>query len=81
MPLYEYSCECGETFEKVRPIAERHNVQCDCGQMGKLKMSSWGRVLIAGWHKVVNSNGITIAAKQTTQCNATLPERVHGSRF
>ena len=36
MPLYDYSCQCGKTFEDNAPIAEcKEPADCDCGQKAK----------------------------------------------
>lgn len=36
MPLYDYQCECGNSFEEVRPMAERACAPCaKCGSMAK----------------------------------------------
>lgn len=48
MPLYEYVCrDCGNRFEKMRPVAERLSAP-DCpacaGQRAALAMSAPGRV-------------------------------------
>lgn len=32
MPQYRYHCEsCGSEFSKFKTMAERHNVECECG--------------------------------------------------
>ena len=64
MPLYEYKCECGEEFEALRGIEDRHNVVCECGKVPKLKISKWGRVLVAGWFTVVGGDGTILSRKQ-----------------
>ena len=34
MPLYEYKCECGNRFEDLNSIANRHRAECiHCGKM------------------------------------------------
>ena len=38
MPNYEYTCECGKTFEKIMRMQDRHTVQCSCGRLAKLKI-------------------------------------------
>ena len=35
MPIWEYSCECGETFMRHCPIAKADDQICDCGLKGK----------------------------------------------
>ena len=81
MPLYEYKCGCGNKFETIRSIAQRHDVKCPCGNVPKLMISSWGRVLVAAWDTVVGSNGEVLSRKQSTGDIPMLPEKVHGSRF
>ena len=81
MPLYDYKCKCGEIFEAVNSIADRHTATCICGRMAKKKMSSWGRVIFAAYDTVVNSNGIAVSRKQSTEEIPMLPEKVHGGRF
>ena len=66
MPLYEYRCECGKQFESVRSIDNRHNAMCKCGNIAKLKVSSWGRVIIASFFTVVR-DGKILEKKQITE--------------
>lgn len=41
MPMYEYKCECGNAFEDLNRIAERHQAECLlCGRMAKVIMSA-----------------------------------------
>lgn len=73
MPLYEYECECGERFEKRRSIAERYLVRCDaCGKTPKLRISAWGRVLVAAPFTVVGHDGTILDRRQTTERTALL---------
>ncbi len=81
MPLYEYKCTCGNQFELLRSIADRHSTTCKCSKVATLQISSWGRVIVAGWDRVVNSDGVVVAARQSTDYTSPLPERVHGSRI
>ena len=40
MPLYEYRCECGKEYQKLRAIAKRGDpVVCDCGSQCKKLIS------------------------------------------
>ena len=32
MPLYEYHCECGHTFEKIEPWQLPQERMCKCGR-------------------------------------------------
>ena len=81
MPLYEYTCDCGAQFEAIRSIADRHGAACPCGGTAKLKVSHWGRVIVAGYDTVVGHDGTVLSRKQTTEQTPMLPEKVHGSRF
>ena len=81
MPLYEYNCDCGKSFEALKSIAGRHNTICECGKVAKLKISAWGRVLIAGFDTVVGHDGTILSRKQSTEQTPMLPEKVHGGRF
>ena len=81
MPLYEYECECGKKFEALRGIENRHNVTCECGKEPNLKVSKWGRVLIAAPFTVVGNDGIILSKTQSTECIPILPEKVHGGRY
>jgi len=40
MPLYEYSCECGRTFEELVPMDKRHDVLCSCGRKPQILIGS-----------------------------------------
>jgi hypothetical protein len=36
LPIYDYSCECGKTFEVAKAMAEATNVEhCSCGRIGQ----------------------------------------------
>ncbi len=40
MPLYEYKCQCGKTFEAIMSIDLRHEAHCpDCGRLARKKLS------------------------------------------
>jgi len=66
MPIYEYRCECGKEFEALRGIENRHDVTCECGKVPKLKVSKWGRMLIAGTFTVVGGDGTILEKRPTT---------------
>ncbi len=74
MPLYEFECECGEKFEVLRSIENRYNVTCECGKMPKLKISKWGRVLVADWFTVVGGDGTILSRKQVVDDPSPLKE-------
>ena len=81
MPLYDYKCGCGESFEAKKSIADRHTAICICGRAAKKQMSPWGRVIFAAYDTVVDCNGIVVSKKQSTEEIPMLPEKVHGGRF
>ena len=70
MPLYEYECECGRKFESLMSIEQRHCAVCDCGKVPELKISSWGRVLVAAPFTVVGHSGAILSRTQTTERTA-----------
>jgi putative FmdB family regulatory protein len=43
MPIYKYKCNnCGNEFEKMKKIEDRHSAECDlCDEEAKLKISSF----------------------------------------
>lgn len=46
MPNYDYRCsECGETFSRIVPIAERKEQQCSCGGIAT-------QIVSAPWQKI-----------------------------
>lgn len=67
MPLYEYTCECGKEFEAIKSIGDRHNVICECGKVSNLKISSWGKVVVAGVFTVIGHDGAVLDKRQTTE--------------
>jgi len=67
MPLYEYECDCGKKFERILAIAKMDSVECVCGKTPRRLMSKWGRVLVAGLFKVVDSDGNILNQYQTTE--------------
>jgi len=83
MPLYDYRCSsCGKRFEELHSIGDRHKAACPiCGEPAHLQVSAWGRVIFASYDTVVNSDGVVISRKQTTEQTPMLPEKVHGGRF
>ncbi len=40
MPIYEYICNCGATFDRVMPMDKRHNVVCACGTKAKIRIGN-----------------------------------------
>ena len=41
MPLYKYSCECGEQFEELHSVADRHTSICPkCGASAKQEITA-----------------------------------------
>mgnify|MGYP001614360595 CR=1 FL=1 len=48
-PNYQYQCQCGNQFEKIMPIALRHEAHCpDCGRLAMKKLSAFN--FSFGWH-------------------------------
>lgn len=72
MPLYEYECSCGKTFELLKSIENRHDTICECGRVPILKISSWGRVFIAAPFTVVGPGGNVLSRTQSTERTAIL---------
>ncbi len=73
MPVYEYGCDCGERFEKIKPISE-YQEPSPCPKCGV----SAGRVMSAcrigkesESFNVVGSNGEVISQKRVS---SYLPE-------
>lgn len=46
MPIYTYSCACGERFEAENKISERHVAKCKCGA-DALMVFSPGKVQVS----------------------------------
>lgn len=67
MPLYEYRCSCGKEFEALRPIAQRDDVVCSCGQKPTKLISGWGLALIAGTFRVMTEGGKILNEYQSTE--------------
>ncbi|EHS1736043.1 zinc ribbon domain-containing protein [Escherichia coli] len=41
MPIYNYSCSCGNDFEKMRSISQRQEAECPiCNQIAKQSLSA-----------------------------------------
>ncbi len=66
-PLYDYKCGCGNEFDALRSIEDRHSVVCACGRVADLKVSSSARTLMATPFTVVGSDGRVIHQTQTTE--------------
>ena len=82
MPLYEYDCIEHGRFEEIHHIEDRHNAVCPvCGGSAQLRISTWGRVIFAGWDTVIGHDGRILSRKQSTEQIPMQPERVHGSRY
>ena len=68
MPLYEYGCECGHSFEAIKLMYDRHDAICPiCNSHASLRMSAWGRVIVAGTFQVVDSSGRVLESKPTVE--------------
>lgn len=54
MPIYEYNCECGHTYDELKNIEDRMNAICpECGEIPQLKVAN----LIAFDSGVLRENG------------------------
>ena len=41
MPIYDYRCECGNFFEALSTVADRHNAICSaCGKEAIMKIAT-----------------------------------------
>lgn len=41
MPTYNYKCECGFVFDKLRKISERSHAECpECGTLASQQISA-----------------------------------------
>ncbi len=58
MPLYDYSCECGQRLEVfVHSVAQRHNEQL-CATCGKAMLRNIGSVSLGGAAVPASARGI-----------------------
>ena len=67
MPLYEYLCRCGNKFEEVRSIPERHSAVCTCGSVPVMQLTSHGMFRTAHLDRVVDCKGNTVKQTQSTE--------------
>ena len=66
MPLYGYKCECGYSFEAIKPIDDRHNAVCPkCNKPASITVSAWSRVIMAGTFQVIDGNGRVLESKHS----------------
>ena len=41
MPLYNYECACGASFDELKPVSERHTEKCkNCGATAKQRITT-----------------------------------------
>ena len=68
MPLYEYQCTCGNKFESIKSISDRHTETCSCcGNEARLIPSVFALGREAGWFRVYDCDGNLVKNKQTTE--------------
>ena len=66
MPLYVYECKCGNKFEAIKSIADRHNVICDCGKLAKLIISFNGSIKMGSVFRFFADDGAMISNGKRT---------------
>ena len=64
MPLYEYRCECGQEFEALKRMDDRHNADCpECKKPATLAISNT-HFRMAEPFRVIDSQGNITQEKQ-----------------
>jgi putative FmdB family regulatory protein len=65
MPLYDYKCICGKTFEAMKQMSERACAECpDCGIMANKILSAPAvRSFQYGYFPDIGPNGVTVGNK------------------
>lgn len=58
MPIYEYRCECGNEFEAVVSVADRDDIECECGGETKRLMATGVNAIGAIWDKKIHIGGL-----------------------
>ena len=46
MPIYDYFCDCGKTWEDIRSVKNRNSMVCECGHLAKIAISIPARPVI-----------------------------------
>ncbi len=68
MPIYEYECESGHRFERLRSIEERYKVICpECEESVHILISLQGKHLLAESFTVIGHDGTVLSKTQTTE--------------
>ena len=65
MPIYEYKCECGNEFESLKGVEDRHNTTCECGNKAVLKISN-STFRMAHWFTSKTHDGQILSRRPTT---------------
>jgi len=68
MPNYVYKCpECGNKFEAIRSIEDRHNVRCNkCAAVAKLIISFNGSIVMDSKFHFFADDGALISDEKRT---------------
>ena len=65
MPVYVYECsECGNKFETIKSIADRHNTICECGRKANLIISFNGSIQMGSVFRFFADNGEMISDRK-----------------
>ncbi len=67
MPIYEYGCGCGRSFEALKSIEDRHNVTCGCGRVPEIKMPRTALFIIAAPFRVLAHDGTVLHERQVIE--------------
>ena len=66
MPNYVYECECGNKFETIKSIADRHNTICECGKKATLIISFNGSIQMGSTFRFYADDGAMISNGKRT---------------
>ena len=72
MPTSEYVWECGNKFEKIMRMSERHNAKCSCGATPELQISRVG-FRMAEFFSVLDHKGNILSQTQTIEAKSAPP--------
>lgn len=65
MPLYEFHCDCGKTFDKLVSIEKRDDVLCNCGAKPTIKIGA-SSFRMSESYTVVDGEGRVHKCEQST---------------
>jgi len=65
MPMYDYTCSNGHTFEAMNKVVDRATSTCECGEIGKQRMINppvldpkmWTPGMMMKWRKDAERRG------------------------